>query len=40
MMNEFLTKSFVDYSVTEGFLLLFLILAFCWALWKIIKEVF
>lgn len=26
-------------SATEGFLLLFLILAFCWILWKIIKGV-
>lgn len=40
MMNEFFTKPFESYSVTEGFLLLFLILAFCWAVWKIIKEVF
>lgn len=40
MMDLFLTKSFEQYSVTEGFLLLFLILAFCWVVWKIIKEVF
>ena len=38
--SEFLTKPFEQYSVTEGFLLLFLILAFCWVVWKIIKEVF
>lgn len=37
--SEFLTKPFEEYSVTEGFLLLFLILAFCWILWKIIKGV-
>ena len=37
--SEFLTKPFEEYSVTEGFLLLFLILAFCWIVWKIIKEV-
>lgn len=36
----FLSKSFDEYTVTEGFLLLFLALAFCWALWKIIKGVF
>ena len=40
MMNEFLTKPFVEYSVTEGFLLLFLLLGVCVFLWKIIKEVF
>ena len=39
MMDLFLTKPFEQYSVTEGFLLLFLILAFCWILWKIIKGV-
>lgn len=37
--SEFLTKPFEEYSVTEGFLLLFLILAFCWIVWKIIKGV-
>lgn len=36
----FLSKSFDEYTVTEGFLLLFLVLAFCWVLWKIIKGVF
>ncbi len=36
----FLSKSFDDYSVTEGFLLLFLILGFCLLVWKIIKGVF
>mgnify|MGYP004607969595 CR=1 FL=1 len=36
----FLSKPFDEYTVTEGFLLLFLILGFCWALWKIIKGVF
>lgn len=40
MMDLFLTKPFEQYSVTEGFLLLFLILVFCWVVWKIIKEVF
>lgn len=29
-VSEFLTKPFEEYTVTEGFLLLFLILAFCW----------
>lgn len=38
--NLFLTKPFDEYTVTEGFLLLFLVLAFCWVLWKIIKGVF
>ena len=38
--NLFLTKPFDEYTVTEGFLLLFLVLAFCWILWKIIKGVF
>ena len=40
MMDLFLTKPFEQYNVTEGFLLLFLILAFCWGVWTIIKEVF
>lgn len=35
----FLQKPFQEYTVTEGFLLLFLILAFCWAIWKIVKGV-
>lgn len=35
----FLQKPFQEYTVTEGFLLLFLLLAFCWAIWKIIKGV-
>ena len=39
-VSEFLTKPFEEYTVTEGFLLLFLILAFCWIIWKIIKGVF
>lgn len=36
----FLSKSFDEYTVTEGFLLLFLILGFCLFIWKIIKGVF
>lgn len=36
----FLGKSFDEYTVTEGFLLLFLILGFCLFCWKIIKGVF
>lgn len=36
----FLSKSFDEYTVTEGFLLLFLILGFCLLVWKIIKGVF
>lgn len=39
-MNEFLYKPFEEYTVTEGFLLLFLILFFCVICWKIIEEVF
>ena len=38
-MNEFLYKSFEDYTVVEGFLLLFLILWFITACWRVIKEV-
>ncbi len=37
--GQFLTKSFEDYTVTEGFLLLFLILGFCLVIWKIVKGV-
>ena len=33
----FLTKPFESYTVTEGFCLLFLLLGFCWCVWKIIK---
>lgn len=36
----FLSRSFDEYTVTEGFLLLFLILGFCLLIWKIIKGVF
>lgn len=36
----FFEKPFSEYTVTEGCLLLFLILGFCWAVWKIIKGVF
>lgn len=39
-VSEFLTKPFEQYTVTEGFLLLFLLLGVCVFLWKIIKEVF
>lgn len=39
-MSEFLYKAFEDYTVVEGFLLLFLILFFICVLWKIIKGVF
>ena len=39
-MNEFLYKPFEQYTVTEGFLLLFLILGICVICWNIIKEVF
>ena len=38
--SEFLYKSFEEYTVTEGFLLLFLILAFCALLWRIVRGVF
>lgn len=37
--GQFLTKSFEEYTVTEGFLLLFLILGFCLVIWKMIKGV-
>lgn len=37
--GRFLTKSFEAYTVTEGFLLLFLILGFCLVVWKIVKGV-
>lgn len=36
----FLTKPFDEYTVTEGYLLLFLVLGFCLLLWKIVKGVF
>lgn len=36
----FFKKPFVEYTVTEGCLLLFLVLGFCWVIWKIIKGVF
>ena len=39
MQAEFLYKSFEDYTVTEGFLLLYLILGFCLVIWKLVKEV-
>ncbi len=38
--SEFLYKAFEEYTVTEGFLLLFLIIGFCLLLWKIIERVF
>lgn len=37
--SEFLYKAFEKYTVTEGFLLLFLILAFCALLWRIVRGV-
>ena len=37
--GQFLTKLFEEYTVTEGFLLLFLILGFCLVVWKIVKGV-
>lgn len=40
VVSEFLTKPFEQYTVTEGFLLLFLLLGVCVFLWKIIKGVF
>lgn len=36
----FFEKPFAEYTVTEGFLLLFLTLGFCLFIWKIIKGVF
>lgn len=38
--SEFLYKSFEEYTVTEGFLLLFLILAFCVLLFCIVRGLF
>lgn len=35
--SQFLYKPFEQYSVTEGFCLLFLLLGFCWVIWKIVK---
>lgn len=35
----FLQKPFEEYTVQEGFCLLFLLLLFCWTVWKIIKGV-
>lgn len=40
VVSEFLIKPFEQYSETEGFLLLFLLLGICVFLWKIIKGVF
>lgn len=37
--SEFLYKSLEEYTVTEGFLLLFLILAFCSLNWRIVRGV-
>ena len=36
--GQFLIKPFEEYTVTEGFLLLFLILGFCLVIWKIRDE--
>jgi len=38
--SEFLYKDFEQYTVTEGFLLLFLILAFCILIWRFVRGVF
>lgn len=38
--GQFLTKSFEDYTVTQGFLLLYLILGFLYILWIVVKGVF
>ena len=37
--SEFLYKAFEEYTVTEGFLLLFLILAFCILIWHFVRGV-
>ncbi len=39
-MDEFLYKAFADYSVTEGFLLLFLLIGFCALIWAILRDLF
>ena len=36
----FLQKPFEEYTVTEGYLLLFLVLGFCMLVWKLVKGVF
>lgn len=38
--GEFFTKSFEDYTVTQSFLLLYLILGFLYILWRVVKGVF
>lgn len=40
MENEFLFKAFEEYTTTEGFLLLFLILGFCALIWWIVRDLF
>lgn len=40
MQNEFLFKAFEDYSTTEGFLLLFLLIGFCALIWLILRDLF
>lgn len=35
-----LQKPFEEYTVTEGYLLLFLVLGFCMLVWKLVKGVF
>ena len=39
-MNEFLFKAFEDYSTTEGFFLLFLLIGFCALIWAILRDLF
>lgn len=40
MQSEFLYKAFEDYSTTEGFLLLFLVLGFIAVIWLILRDLF
>ena len=39
-VSLFLQKPFEEYTVTEGYLLLFLVLGFCMLVWKLVKGVF
>ena len=39
LQSEFLYKPFQDYTVVEGFLLLFLVLGFCVLIWHVVRGV-
>ena len=40
LQSEFLYKPFQDYTVVEGFLLLFLVLGFLVLIWHVVRGVF